>query len=182
MVHFGDGPERVDCALNGDTVEFEADGFSVYVIVTTVLKQTLTASDGRTYEISVTYTEEAKLPDDVELVVREIAETDSSFATVFGRAKNAATSAREDATVTNARFFDISLKKDGATLEPLAPVEVNIVLKSGIALSDATSVVHFINSRKVEVVEAETVPVDEKVCREHIQISILSRTVEESHR
>ncbi len=147
-------------ALN--TVTFEADSFSVYVMAVKRLQQTLTASDGRTYEISVTYTEEAKLPDDVELVVREIAETDSSFATVFGRAKNAATSAREDATVTNARFFDISLKKDGATLEPLAPVEVNIVLKSGIALSDATSVVHFINSRKVEVVEAETVPVDEK--------------------
>ena len=145
-----------------NTVTFEADSFSVYVMAVKRLQQTLTASDGRTYEISVTYTEEAKLPNDVELVVREIAETDSSFATVFGRAKNAATAAREDATVTNARFFDISLKKDGATLEPLAPVEVNIVLTSGIGLSDATSVVHFINSRKVEVVEAEAAPVDEK--------------------
>lgn len=145
-----------------NTVTFEADSFSVYVMAVKRLQQTLTASDGRTYEISVTYTEAAGIPDDAELVVREINETDSSFASVFGRAKDAATSAREDATVTSARFFDISLKKDGVTLEPNAPVEVNIVLKSGIGLSDDTSVVHFVNSRKVEVVESEAAPIDEK--------------------
>ena len=33
VVHFGDRPEPVSCALNGETVEFEADGFSVYVFL-----------------------------------------------------------------------------------------------------------------------------------------------------
>ena len=32
VVHFGDEPEVLDCALDGDTVGFESDGFSVYVI------------------------------------------------------------------------------------------------------------------------------------------------------
>lgn len=142
-------------------VSFKTDSFSIYVMAVKKLQQTITASDGRTYEVSVTYTEEAGLPEDVELAVREIEESDSSFAGVFKRAKTAATSTYEDATVTSARFLDISLKKGSTTLEPLAPVEVNIVLKSGIALSDATSVVHFINSRKVEVVNAEVAAADQ---------------------
>ena len=32
VVHFGDAPEALNCALDGDTVAFETDGFSVYVI------------------------------------------------------------------------------------------------------------------------------------------------------
>lgn len=145
---------------SSDEVNFDADTFPTFVMAVKKLQQTLTTSDGRTYEVSVTYTEEAGLPEDAELVVREVAETDSSFAQVFDRAKAAATSGYEGATVANARFFDISLVKDDATLEPLAPVEVNIVMTSGIGLSDATSVVHFVNSRKVEVVDAEAVAAD----------------------
>ena len=36
VLHFGDEVEALDCALNGDAVEFEADGFSVYVVAYTV--------------------------------------------------------------------------------------------------------------------------------------------------
>ena len=33
VVHFGDGAEQVDCALEGDAVTFKANGFSVYVVI-----------------------------------------------------------------------------------------------------------------------------------------------------
>ena len=143
-----------------DEVAFEANSFSVYIMAVKKLQQTMTASDGRTYEISVTYTEDAGIPDGAELVVKEVTENDSNFSQVFNRAKDAATSQYEDATVTSARFFDISIMKDGATLEPLAPVEVNIVLTSGVQATETTSVVHLKNSRKVEVVDAAIAPAD----------------------
>ena len=143
-----------------DEVAFEAESFSVYIMAVKKLQQTMTASDGRTYEISVTYTEDAGILDGAELVVREVTENDSNFSQVFNRAKDAATSQYEDATVTSARFFDISIMKDGATLEPLAPVEVNIVLTSGVQATETTSVVHLKNSRKVEVVDAAIAPAD----------------------
>ena len=143
-----------------DEVAFEANSFSVYIMAVKKLQQTMTASDGRTYEISVTYTEDAGIPDGAELVVKEVTENDSNFSQVFNRAKDAATSQYEDATVTSARFFDISIMKDGATLEPLAPVEVNIVLTSGVQATETTSVVHLKNSRKAEVVDAAIAPAD----------------------
>ena len=149
-----------DAPNPADEVAFEANSFSVYIMAVKKLQQTMTASDGRTYEISVTYTEDAGIPDGAELVVREVTENDSNFSQVFNRAKDAATSEYDDATVASARFFDISIMKDGATLEPLAPVEVNIVLTTGVQATETTSVVHLTNSRKVEVVDAAIAPAD----------------------
>ncbi len=140
---------------SSDEVSFDADALPTYVMAVKKLQQTLTASDGRTYEITVTYTEEAGLPEDAELVVRELTEADNGYKQTFDRAKATAMSGCKGATINNVRFFDIALVKDGVTLEPLAPVEVNIVMTSGIGLSDATSVVHFVNSRKVELLESE---------------------------
>ena len=41
---------------------FDASHFSTYVFAVRKLQQTMTASDGRTYEISVTYTDDAGIP------------------------------------------------------------------------------------------------------------------------
>ena len=108
-------------ASANDEVSFAASKFSVYIMAVKKLQQTLTASDGRTYDISVTYTEEAGLPEGAELNVREINEYDNNFASVFNRAKEA-TTRQDGSTVTSARFFDITIVKDGVVLEPLAPV------------------------------------------------------------
>ena len=44
VLHFGDEVETVDCALNGESIEFEADGFSVYVFAYTSQAITLQGS------------------------------------------------------------------------------------------------------------------------------------------
>ncbi|MBR3240348.1 MAG: Cna B-type domain-containing protein [Oscillospiraceae bacterium] len=36
VIHFGDEPKSVSCALEGDAVTFETDGFSVYVVTFTI--------------------------------------------------------------------------------------------------------------------------------------------------
>ena len=56
-----------------DEVVFDADGFSVYVIVgTETIETTYLTADGETYKITVNYTKEAEIPEGSELVVREI--------------------------------------------------------------------------------------------------------------
>ncbi len=47
-------PELVPSATVGDTITFDAAGFSVYMIVATVIERVLETSDGRTYKITVT--------------------------------------------------------------------------------------------------------------------------------
>lgn len=155
---------------------FDASHFSTYVFAVRKLQQTMTASDGRTYEISVTYTDDAGIPDDAELVVKEITEADSSFISVFDKAKDAATSQHAEAVVTNARFFDITIMKDGVEIEPLTPVEVSIVLKAGIESTDNTSVVHFTN-HSVEVLDADVSTVEnEKAQSEGVEVTFTTES------
>lgn len=155
---------------------FDASHFSTYVFAVRKLQQTMTASDGRTYEISVTYTDDAGIPDDAELVVKEITEADSSFISVFDKAKDAATSQHAEAVVTNARFFDITIMKDGVEIEPLTPVEVSIVLKAGIESADNTSVVHFTN-HSVEVLDADVSTVEnEKAQSEGVEVTFTTES------
>ena len=45
VLHFGEELEQVECTLEGETVEFEADGFSVYVVTFTVADDTEKALD-----------------------------------------------------------------------------------------------------------------------------------------
>ena len=156
-----EAPAPEDPASTPDQ-NYEAAPFLESDLAVKLLQQTLTASDGRTYDISVTYAEDAQIPEGAELVVREVTEVDSNYAQVFGRARDAATAEYEEATVTNARFFDISLMKDGAHLEPLAPVEVNIVLASGINANEQTSILHF-TGNNVEKLEADVAPIDQEV-------------------
>ena len=77
---FSKSEESQDEAKAVDTVQFEADGFSVYGIVgVETLETTLTTSDGESYRISVNYTKEADIPNGSELVVREILRGTSEY-------------------------------------------------------------------------------------------------------
>lgn len=83
IYHLADGaaPERVASVEAKDGwVEFEADSFSVYAVTETILTQTITTFDGATYEIKVTYTDEAGLPmEGTALQVAEIKADDKAF-------------------------------------------------------------------------------------------------------
>ena len=58
--------------VKDNCVSFDANQFSVYVIAETVLSKTVKASDGNTYEISVTYSRASGIPmKGTELVVSE---------------------------------------------------------------------------------------------------------------
>ncbi len=111
---------------------------------------TLTA-DGDGYKITLDYTEEAKIPENAELSVREItAETDKEAyeACLEQAGQQVASDEKTSVDQKASRFFDIEiLVKDtenndqGEThkIEPAAPVSVNIQIIDSPAAEDAAS-------------------------------------------
>ena len=146
---------------------FETESFSVYGVRARHALRTYTIADsGETYSITVTYDEDAGIPADAELAVREITEADEEYAEYkaqmdaalgLGAAEPAlegedaeeadseAETADEDETEQpeirkRARFFDITILAGGEEIEPLQPVQVEITLVGEV--TDALRVVH----------------------------------------
>ncbi|MBR3275457.1 MAG: VWA domain-containing protein [Eubacterium sp.] len=139
IVHMADNGDAnvVDGASEGDTVTFESDSFSVYVIVGTelVTEWTLSNPDGKdvTYLVKVTYGPEANIPDGSTLSVTNIKEDTEEYET----AKKAVLADKENRgeEVALAEFgfaaVDISiLNPEGKEIEPAAPVKVEFRIKS----------------------------------------------------
>ena len=139
VVHFGEKTEVMGSSVNGDAVAFETSGFSVYVVMGVSLEKTVTASDGNTYEISVTYAKDAGIPTDAELVVRELIGVDYEEYL----SKTAEFLARDEEQLVYSRFFDITLEKDGVVYEPNKAVSVSIKLIGRPETQGELRVVHF---------------------------------------
>lgn len=136
-----------------DTLKFESDEFSPYVIVETTIEANVLASDGHNFRISVTYGPDAQIPEDAELAVSELDGADS-------RDYLARTAATMDANGFDyARVFDISIV-DGAgqEVQPAAYVGVSVeLLDVGDSAQRDFSVVHFGDEAdEPEQMDAET--------------------------
>ena len=127
-------------------IAFVADSFSVYGFVTATIEKTILASDGHNYKITVTCGADAGIPEDAELVVREILPEDEEYSSYYD---DAAATAEEDAknrgmefpVVAGVRLFDIEICDENGKIEPAAPVNVDIRLSD--AEAEIFSVVHF---------------------------------------
>ena len=109
---------------------------------------TLTA-DGDGYKITLDYTEEAKIPENASLSVREItAETDKeAYEACLAQAQQHVDESGEARSTVDSRvsrFFDIEIQvtnEDGTTqkIEPAVPVSVNIQIADAPAANDDTA-------------------------------------------
>ena len=143
VIHFGDEPKSVSCALEGDAVTFEADGFSVYVVLCTTLRQTLTASDGNEYLVTATYDNTSGIPSDAELYVSEIKEGEAGYEEYVAR--SAAALGEKPENLAFARPFDITLKnpRTGEEYQPNKNVAVTIeLLRDDLNSYASVDVVH----------------------------------------
>ena len=140
VVHFGDEAELVDTETVDGEIRFEAEGFSVYAIVGSTIEQTVLASDGNNYRITVTCGEDSGVPDGAALSVTEIADGSQQYADYLAMSESAlGWNAGSAACV---KMFDIKiLDALGQKVEIAAPVDVQIELV-GSALSADTQVVH----------------------------------------
>ena len=156
VLHFDDEAGEVqamDVALNGETIEFETNGFSVFVVLQRVIEKNLTAGDGNTYHITVDYDSTSGIPDGVELEVAEIREGDAGYDDYVAR--SAAELGENVENLGFARAFDISLvdPATGTNYQPNKNVKVSIqVLNENLSDYESVDVVHFGND--VEVMNA----------------------------
>ena len=105
----------------------------------------VTASDGSTYEIRVTFDSESGIPENAELQVQEITPDQAAYADYVSRSVEAVGMDREH--LTFARAFDISLvnPRNGREYQPDTEVSVSVrLLEEEEHLSDSkVNVIHF---------------------------------------
>ena len=137
-----------------DTVTFTSDSFSVYGVVQKkkIITKVL-AADGNTYEIEITYTQEAEIPEESQVKVEEIPEGSDLWEAY--RKQTAAALNADDVRMPG--LFDISIVDgEGNKVEPKAPVNVALKLIREDSLTQDLRVVHFTEEIPQEQVAAES--------------------------
>ena len=170
-VHFGEEKtEILDTKTNKenekmDEITFDATSFSVYGIVgTESTSEGVLTAEGNDYKITVTYTEEAKIPAGSKLEVKEFKKGTSEYKQYEEKISNILY-AQGDTTVIDhssekhsvrfARIFDISiLDKDGNEIEPKATVETKIEAAGTDEIKGDVNIMHF----KDDADEPEMIP------------------------
>ena len=100
------------------------------------------------YRVTVTFGEEAGIPEGAELVVKEIPEADYL---------DQATAELDAGKVAFAVFLDISIVKDGEEIQPSDDVKVEVTLNDMPSDENGElSVVHFENENDAEAVKSNT--------------------------
>ncbi len=142
------------------------------------LSQTVITASGDTYEVTVTYSDDAGIPEGTELEVREIEQDSEEYNNYANEAwlkmneayfeQNKASEDGKDAEADGkdekaeqkdpvylknflqAAFFDITFVNDGKEIEPEGAVQVNIELRDGLQASRKaeSTVVHFAEDDK----------------------------------
>ena len=122
----GTGEQIYDFTVEGDSVTFAADSFSAYLVVQVTVTTYITAGDGNTYRVSVTYDQDAEMPENTDLAVRELGD-DEKEDYVNQSAEALGTDAEDFAF---ARAFDISLldPDTGLEVQPASGVRVSVSL------------------------------------------------------
>ena len=169
-IHFGEEVEVIDAEVTslpekttdagmaesaGSETAFSAEGFSVYGVIVTTLEKTITASDGNTYNVSVTYGADAKIPVDAVLSVEEILSESERYNEYVSETETVL--GLEAGSLPYARFFDITiLSAEEEKLQPAegTTVEVKIEL-ADVKDGKSLNIVHFAESQSEDKTEPE---------------------------
>ncbi|MBQ7455935.1 MAG: hypothetical protein IJS53_05770, partial [Clostridia bacterium] len=155
-------PELVtrSVAVEDNTVTFDAASFSVYALTETVLTATVFASDGNTYEITVTYQNTAGIPmEGTALLVNEILPETAEYEYYLSESAKAGGTDTDHLALS--RAFDIRIVDEAdasVVYEPAGNVDVSIRLV-GSTLEDYVDVfvTHFEENPDTGSVTASTV-------------------------
>ena len=147
-------PEYVTAAPSPyGSVEFVAESFSVYVVTETKLTATIVASDGNTYEINVTYTNQSGIPmDGTRLAVSELKSGDEGYDEYIEESASKVGTKAEDFEFS--KVFDIKIvdeNDEAIEYEPSGDVDVSIRV-IGVSLSEypQVNVLHFVEDKNDE--------------------------------
>ena len=168
VVHFGkDGLEVMELAENNDETKaggtelnFVTDEFSVYAIVgTETISAPFTASDGKTYEVTVNYGKDAGIPAGAKLKVSEVTSDNTKYDGYVEQAAD--TIARNVGDLGYVKLLDIEIvdgNENKVTLN--APVDVQIKLLDKEYADETTQVIHFEGAAETPVLMDSSVDED----------------------
>lgn len=148
-------------------------------VVQVIKEKTVTASDGNTYLISVTYDSDSGVPMDAELEVSELLEGTEAYDSYVQ--KTAEALEKEVKHLAFAHAFDISLidPATGAHCQPTKPVAVSIrLLRESIQQGDNVSVVHFPDSQTENPSEMGEMDTENPSEGEILGVNVNGETVE----
>lgn len=129
-------------ALDG-WIRFMAAGFSVYAFGRK-LEKTVSAGDGKSYLVTVTYGQECGIPEGAELVVSELNAEEEEYDAYV--AQSAAMAKLDGSALKLVRVFDIAIldPATGEHCQPQSEVHVEIrLLEDAISESEQFSLIHF---------------------------------------
>lgn len=136
-----------------DTMKFESEAFSPYVIVEYELvegasEHIFTASDGTNYRIVVTCPPDAGIPESAKLTVAEITQGGSAYGTSYDEYVSSAENALgfDQGSTAGVRLFDIKIvDKDNPsiTYQPAEGTAVDVRIELADVGGDNFDVVHF---------------------------------------
>lgn len=132
-------------------------------------------AEGTDYSITLSYTDDAEIPKDAELLVTEILSDEYGYDQYVNKAADALSTEERIMSVDNARFFDITIVDNGIPVEPKVPVTVLVELADSFAADDDASVIHYTDD-EVKVVET----VDFKENAENMEVNAELHTVSEA--
>lgn len=120
------------------------DQWVVKVTDAQISANVLTA-DGEHFRITVTYDDNAKIPDGSVLVAEEIPEQSDKYEQYLLETAEKWEKDDKEGFISFARFFEIEIQKDGKKIEPENAVEVEIVHEEGFTVleDESLSVIHF---------------------------------------
>lgn len=128
---------------------------------TVISEPTTMRFQGNGYELFAEFDARAQFPQGVELNVRELDKQSDEYRVYYEKTK-------EKLGVKNlvyARFFDIHFAYEGQEVEPAAPVKIKIQNDEALQLKEESklSVVHFEDDHQVEIIKADSHPVQHQV-------------------
>ena len=142
-----------DTTIDGQTVTFETDGFSIYAFAYTVVVYYKVAT-GETYRIRLDYDENSGIPAGSVLNVSELKEESAEYQDYLSR--TALLLNRNASEFEGVHFFDIEIIKNGIKVEPIGPVSVSVNLDEMPSEEDDVTVLHFQN-RGIDLIDSVSV-------------------------
>lgn len=151
---------RVEAEALENAVGFETESFSVFgVVETETVTVPFTASDGSTYEVTVSFGEDAGIPEGARLDVSEVTENDDKYNAYVTQSADAIDSRVID--LNYIKLLDIKIvDEEENEITPLTPVAVQIRLLDTEQAEESTQVVHFEGVQETPVVVDSSVQAD----------------------
>ena len=114
-------------------------------------------AEGEGYRVTVSYTDEAEIPEGAELLVTEILSGESDYDKYVSEAADTLSTEKRIMSVDNARFFDITIINGEDIVEPKVPVTVFVELADNFVVEEDAAVIHYTEdeAKLVETVDPE---------------------------